>query len=137
MTVEKLKKKRNIRRIIEIGIAAIFLTCGIVFKIIKEEPSNYIVVAIISIFAFVMTLIIFGLDLLFTRIYSIDIDGEMIIIYNNLLIWKLIVNGEERDSTFMKSYMETKLKSGLKLTASSQFFASFHISLSDGRTVDL
>ena len=137
MTVEKLKKKRNIRRIIEIGIAAIFLTCGIVSKIIKEEPSNYIVVAIISIFAFVMTLIIFGLDLLFTRIYSIDIDGEMIIIYNNLLIWKLIVNGEERDSTFMKSYMETKLKSGLKLTASSQFFASFHISLSDGRTVDL
>ena len=137
MTVEKLKKKRNIRRIIEIGIAAIFLTCGIVSKIIKEEPSNYIVVAIISIFAFVMTLIIFGLDLLFTRIYSIDIDGEMIIIYNNLFIWKLIVNGEERDSTFMKSYMETKLKSGLKLTASSQFFASFHISLSDGRTVDL
>ena len=137
MTVEKLKKKRNIRRIIEAAIAIVFLTCGIVFKIIKEEPSNYIVVAIISIFAFVMTLIIFGLDLLFTRIYSIDIDGEMIIIYNNLLIWKLIVNGEESDSTFMKSYMETKLKSGLKLTASSQFFASFHISLSDGRTVDL
>lgn len=137
MTVEKLKKKRNIRRIIEAAIAIVFLTCGIVFKIIKEEPSNYIVVAIISIFAFVMTLIIFGLDLLFTRIYSIDIDGEMIIIYNNLLIWKLIVNGEERDSTFMKSYMEAKLKSGINLTASSQFFASFHISLSDGRTVDL
>ena len=137
MTVEKLKKKRNIRRSIEAAIAIVFLTCGIVFKIIKEEPSNYIVVAIISIFAFVMTLIIFGLDLLFTRIYSIDIDGEMIIIYNNLLIWKLIVNGEERDSTFMKSYMEAKLKSGINLTASSQFFASFHISLSDGRTVDL
>ena len=137
MTVEKLKKKRNIRRIIEAAIAIVFLTCGIVFKIIKEEPSNYIVVAIISIFAFVMTLIIFGLDLLFTRIYSIDIDGEMIIIYNNLLIWKLIVDGEESDSTFMKSYMETKLKSGLNLTASYQFFASFHISLSDGRTIDL
>lgn len=72
-------------------------------------------------------------ELIMSRVYHVKIDGEDIIIYNGFFFYKLLVNGEERDFTVGKCYLETTLSSGVKMTASLQAFYSFHLTFSDNR----
>lgn len=44
---------------------------------------------------------------------------------------KLLVNGEKKDAMFFKGYPEAKLKSGVTIIVSPQFFMSYHITFSD------
>ncbi len=151
MTIEIIKKKRMLRRIIEISIAIIFLALAIVFTIIRYNngtvidsgtpllpnevvyPNNYLGLIMASYAISGYMFLVFICDIIFTRIYNLEVDGEEVIIYANLLVWKLVVNGELVDSTFGKTFLEAKLKNGVKLTASRQIFLSFHLTFSDGR----
>ena len=151
MTIEIIKKKRMLRRIIEISIAIIFLALAIVFTIIRYSnrsviesgtpllpnevvyPNNYLGLIMASYMISGYTVLVFICDVIIARIYNLELDGEEVVIYANLLVWKLVVNGELVDSTFGKTFLEAKLKNGVKLTASRQIFLSFHLTFSDGR----
>lgn len=77
-------------------------------------------------------------DFIATRIYYREIDGEDIIVYNGMGWIKLLVNGEEKDAMFLKGYLETKLKTGVTMIVSPQFFLSYHLTFSDNRpAIDL
>lgn len=149
----KLKKQRNIRRVIE-GLASFLsLSLLIVFEILKEDSKvitehnvtdffkyptveytrDYSTGILIAGLIFAVSVSFLIADLLATRIYRTEIDGEDVIVYNGLGLIKLLVDGEEKDSMFMKEYLEAKLKSGVKLTVSRKFYMSYHIVFSDGR----
>ena len=151
MTIEIIKKKRMLRRIIEISIAIIFLALAIVFTIIRYNnrsiiesgtpllpnevvyPNEYLGLIMASYMISGYTILVFICDVIIARIYNLEVDGEEVIIYANPLVWKLVVNGEIVDSTFCKTFLEAKLKSGIILTASRRIIMSFHLTFSDGR----
>ena len=151
MTIELIKKRRIVRRIIELSIVIAFLSLAIVLTIIRYNngtviesgtpllpnevvyPNNYLGLIMASYAISVYTLLVFICDVIFARIYNLEVDGEEVIIYANPLVWKLVVNGEIVDSTFCKTFLEAKLKSGIILTASRRIIMSFHLTFSDGR----
>lgn len=154
----KLKRKRTIRRIIEGAVTVLSLTVLIVFNVLKENSKVIEKIEVtpflsydsvhytndysvgILIFALIFALFVSALlaDFVATRIYYKEIDGENVIVYNGLGLIKLLVNGEEKDAMFFKGYLETKLKSGVTMIVSPQFFMSYHITFSDNRpAIDL
>lgn len=154
----KLKRKRTIRRIIEGTVTILSLIVLIAFNVLKENSkvvnkievtpffsydsvqytNDYSVGIIISALVFAVFISLLLADFLATRIYYREIDGEDIIVYNGLGLIKLLVNGEEKDAMFFKGYLETKLKSGVSMIVSPQFFMSYHITFSDNRpAIDL
>ncbi len=154
----KLKKRRTTRRIIEIAIVVVAFAFLIIFCILKEnskvvtsvdaEPflsydyveykEDYAAAILVSGLFFAVSLSFLIADLLAAKIYYTEIDGEDIIVYNGLGLARLFVNDEEKDSMFLKSYLETRLKSGVVLTIVPQFFMSYRITFSDDRpAIDL
>lgn len=154
----KLKKRRTTRRIIETAIVVVALAFLIIFCILKEnskvvtsvdaEPllsydyvdykEDYAAAILVSGLFFAVSLSFLIADLLAAKIYYTEIDGEDIIVYNGLGLARLFVNGEEKDSMFLKAYLETRLKSGVVLTIVPQFFMSYRITFSDDRqAIDL
>ncbi|MCQ2426367.1 MAG: hypothetical protein MJ070_09505 [Lachnospiraceae bacterium] len=154
----KLKKKRTIRRIFEGAITVLSLIALITFNVLKENSKiiekievtpflsydrvqyteDYSVA--IMIFGLIFALFVSALvaDFIATRIYYREIDGEDIIVYNGMGWIKLLVNGEKKDAMFFKGYLETKLKTGVTMLVSPQFFMSYHITFSDNRpAIDL
>ena len=149
----KLKRKRLIRRIVEGAIAFISLIILFSFIDLKENSkvvftvevtpflsydaikytNDYSVEIMDSAMAFAISISLLLGDFIATRIYYREIDGEDIIIYNGLGLIKLLVNGEEKDAMFFKGYLEAKLKSGVSMIVSPQFFMSYHITFSDNR----
>ncbi len=157
-TFHKLKRTRTIRRIIELAVAILSLIVLIAFNVLKENSKvvekievtpflsydnvqytkDYSVGILISALLFAFFASVLLADFLVTRIYYKEIDGEIVIVYNGLGLIKLLVNGEEKDAMFFKGYLETKLKSGVTMIVSPQFFMSYHITFSDNRpTIDL
>ncbi len=152
-----LKKKQLIRRIIEAIIALISIVSIIVFRILRENSKivetigappfayesvsythNYTWATLISVLFFAIAVSFLLADILFSRVYYRKVDEDDMIIYRGLGLFKLFINGIEKDSTFGKSYLEATLKNGVKITASYQFFCSFHITFSDNRpSIDL
>ena len=148
-----LKKKRNIRRIVETALAVLSLTALIVFSVLKEKGKVVSAVGVTPFFSYdtveytddydvglMVSSLIFAFsfsaliaDFACARIRYIKIDGEDVIIYNAIGSHRLLVNGEERDCTLGKAYLETKVKSGVSVVAAPQFFQSFHVTFSDGR----
>lgn len=154
----RLKKARTLRRIIEGAVTVLSLTALIIFNILKEKSKvvtkievtqffsydsvqyahNYSIGIIISALIFSVFVSLLLADFLCTRVYHAEIDGEDIIVYNAIGPVKMLVSGEEKDAMLFKGYMETKLKSGVTMTVSPQFFMSYHISFSDDRpAIDL
>lgn len=157
-TLLKLKKQRMTRRIAEGAVAGISLAFLIIFCVLRENSKVITSVAVTPflsydhieytkgyIAAILISGLIFGVslsfligDLLACKIHHTEIDGDDIIVYNGPGLTKLLVNGEEKDSMLLKSYMETKLTGGVTLTVTSRFFMSYHIIFSDGRpAIDL
>lgn len=147
-----IKKERAVRRIIVAIICVTSLLFIVVFYSLKMNSrvvetigtpplsyesvrytNNYTWPIIISSVIFAVAISFLIADLIFSRVYHVIIDNEDVVIYNNLLFYKLLVDGEEKDSTFGKSYLETVMKNGIRITASYQFFCSFHITFSDNR----
>lgn len=124
----KMRKKMMTRKVlvwVTYTLAAIAL--------ITFNMFDYEVPIIISAVVAVITLC-WGLsELLNVRIYYAEIDGEDIIIDRGAFVVKLLVNGEEQDTMFGKSYMEAKLGSGVGIVVCAQAFLSYHITFSDGR----
>ncbi len=154
----RLKKRRSCRRIIEGTAAILSLTALIVLNVLKENSKVVTVIDVTPFLSyehieytndhsigFVISALIMAIaaslllaDFVCTRIYHTQIDGEDVIVYNGLGLIKLSVGGEEKDAMFFKGYLETKLKSGVTITVSPQFFMSYHITFSDDRpSIDL
>lgn len=151
-TFLKLKKKRTLRRITEGVVALISLGFLILFFVLRENSKVITKVDVTPIISYdyvtytknySAAILIFGLvlalslavlvsDLLAAKIYYTRIDDEDVILYNGLYP-KLLVNGEEKDSMFKKSCLETKLKSGVTLTITPRPFSSYRIAFSDNR----
>lgn len=149
----RLKKRRSLRRVIEGAVTVLSLTVLIVFSVLKEKgrivtkvdvtsffsydsieyANDYRIGLLISALIFALFAALLAADFICTRICYSKIDGEDVIVYNGLGLIKLLVGGEEKDAMFFKGYLETKLKSGVTLTVSPQFFLSYHITFSDGR----
>lgn len=124
----KMRKKMMTRKVlvwVTYTLAAIAL--------ITFNMFDYEVPIIISDVVAVITLCWGLLELLNVRIYYAEIDGEDIIIDRGAFLVKLLVNGEEQDTMFGKSYMEAKLGSGVGIVVCAQAFLSYHIMFSDGR----
>ena len=155
---QRIKKERAVRRIIEAVLTVSSLLLIIVFyslqmssKVVEtigvpplftyesvRYTNNYTWPIIISSVFFAVAVSFLLVDLIFSKVYYVEIDSEDVVIYNNLLFYKLLIGGEKKDSTFGKSYLEAVMKSGIKITASYQFFCSFHITFSDNRpAIDL
>jgi len=108
-----------------------------VYRYEEDYSAEITVSGFFALFSFVFLLS----DLFGARIYYKVIDKEDVIIYSGAIgRVKLLVNGEEVDymvpsrrSLFYKGFMETTLKSGLRITVSAQFHNSYHISFSDRR----
>lgn len=154
----KLQKKRTIRRIIEGTVTVLSLIALIAFNILKENSKVVTSIDVTPFYGYeiveytkdhsvgiLISALIFALfvsallaDFIATRIYYKEIDGEDIIVYNGMGWIKLLVSGEEKDAMFLKGYLETKLKSGVTMIVSPQFFMSYHITFSDNRpAIDL
>ena len=154
----QLKKKRTVRRIIEGAAALLSLAVLIVFYVLKENSRvvekievtpflsydrvqylrDYSLGILIAGLIFALFVSAFLADLIAARIYYREIDGEDLIICNGLGPVRLLVNGEEKDAMFFKGYLETKLKTGVTVTVSPQFFLSYHLTFSDSRpAIDL
>lgn len=154
----KLQKKRTIRRIIEGTVTVLSLIALIAFNILKENSKVVTSIDVTPFYGYeiveytkdhsvgiLISALIFALfvsallaDFIATRIYYKEIDGENIIVYNGMGWIKLLVSGEEKDAMFLKGYLETKLKSGVTMIVSPQFFMSYHITFSDNRpAIDL
>ena len=154
----ELKKKRTIRRIVEGVITVLSLIALITFNVLKENSKviekievtpflsydnvyytkDYSVAFLIFGLIFALSVAALVADFIATRIYYREIDGEDIIVYNGMGWIKLLVNGEEKDAMFLKGYLETKLKTGVTMIVSPQFFMSYHITFSDNRpAIDL
>ena len=149
----RLKIRRTLRRSIEGAVAALSLTALIIFHVLKEKgkvvttidvtpflsydrityTKDYAVGILISGLIFAFFAILLLADFVLTRIYYTQIDGQDVIVYNGLGLIKLLVDGVEKDAMFFKGYMETKLKSGVTMVVSPQFFMSYHITFSDNR----
>lgn len=148
-----LKKKRTKRRIIETILTVLSLVAVIVFTTLKQSTkhvtkivvsqylsydrfsysADYDIAIMITglIFAFCIAILIS--DLLVSRVYYKQIDGQDVIVYNGLGFVRLLVDGKEVDVMFMKGYAQTKLKSGVTIVVSPQFFMSYHLTFSDNR----
>lgn len=154
----KLKKKRTIRRIIEGAVTIVSLIVLIAFNVLKENSkivnkievtpffsydsvhytNDYSIGILISALIFTLFVSTLLADFIASRIYYKVIDGEDVIVYNGLGLVKLLVNGEEKDAMFFKGYLETKLKTGVTMIVSPQFFMSYHLTFSDNRlAIDL
>ena len=151
-TFLKLKKKRTSRRIAEGMVVLIALAVLILFFVLRENSKvitkvdetpiisydivtytkNYSAAILIFGLIFAISLSVLVSDLLTAKIYYVNIDGEDVIVCGGLLP-KLLVNGEEKDSMFRKSCLETKLKSGVALTITPRPFMSYRIAFSDNR----
>ncbi len=153
----KLKKNRALRRIIEGAVTVLSLTALIVMSVLKEKsrivttigtpPFSYDKVQYakdyaIPILVSAMIFAVFGslllADFLCARVYYSRIDGQDVIVYNGAGPVKLLIDGEEKDVMLFKGYLKAKLKSGVNLIVSPQFFMSYHITFSDNRpAIDL
>lgn len=154
----KLNKQRTIRRIIEGAFTVLSLAALIVFSVLKENSKTVTTIEVTPFFSYdnvtytkdySLPIIVFSVlfsvsvafllaDFLCTRIYYAQIDEENVIVYNGMGLVKLLVNGEEKDAMFFKGYLEAKLKSGVTIIVSPQFFMSYHITFSDNRpAIDL
>ena len=154
----ELKKKRTIRRIVEAVITVLSLIALITFNVLKENSKviekievtpflsydkvyytkDYSIAFLIFGLIFALSVAALVADFIATRIYYREIDGEDIIVYNGMGWIKLLVNGEKKDAMFLKGYLETKLKTGVTMIVSPQFFMSYHITFSDNRpAIDL
>lgn len=110
-------------------------------KTVYRYEKNYAAQIGASMFFAFFSFVFLLSDLFGARIYYRVIDKEDVIIYRGTIgSIKLLVNGEEVDymvpsrrSIFYKGYMETTLKSGLRITVSARFHNSYHISFSDHR----
>lgn len=157
-TYLKLKKQRTARRIAEAAVVLLSLALVITFFALRENSKvvtnvdaapflsydiveytkDYMAAILISGLVLAVSLAVFIGDLLAAKIYYAEIDGEDVIVYNGLGLRKLLVNGEEKDSMFLKSYMEAKLCSGVTLTITPKFLQSCRLTFSDNRpAVDL
>lgn len=153
----RLKRKQTARKIIEgivtlLSIAGIFLFASLrekskAVKVVETPLFSYETVSyeqdyvwpiIIFVLLLIISVSVLLTELIMSRVYHVEIDGEDVIIYNGFFFYKLLVNGEERDFTVGKCYLETTLSSGVKITASLQAFYSFHLTFSDNRpAIDL
>lgn len=151
-TFLKLKKKRTSRRIAEGMVVLISLAVLILFFVLRENSKvivrvdetpiisydyvtytkNYSAAILIFGIVLAVSLSVLVSDLLTAKIYYVKIDGEDVIVCGGLFP-KLSVNGEEKDSMFRKSCLETKLKSGVTLTITPRPFSSYRIDFSDNR----
>lgn len=154
----KLKKRRMTRRIIEIAIVILSLAFLIIFCVLKENSKavtsvdatpflsydrieytkDYVAAILVSGLFFAVSFSFLIADFMAAKIYYTEIDGEDIIVYNGLGLTRLLVNGKEKDSMFLKSYLETRLESGVALTIAPRRLMSYHITFSDNRqAIDL
>ena len=152
------EKKRTTRRLIEGTVTALSLTALIVFSILKEKSKVVTPIGITPFFSYdsvrytcdfslgiLIAAVIFAFsasllpaDFLCARIYHTKIDEEDVIVVQGMGPARLLVNGEEKDVMVFKGYLETKLKSGVTVNVSPQFFMSYHLTFSDGRpAIDL
>lgn len=103
-----------------------------------EYAKDYTLPIILSTLIFAPSVSLLLADLICARIYYSQIDGQDILVYNGLGFVRLLVDGEEKDAMVFKGFLETKLKSGVTMVVSPQFFLSYHITFSDNRpAIDL
>ena len=133
--MEKLKAIRRkivIRRIIELILFFVSITVIVILIIIQNASEifyKYIPLAItagLSLGALVN-------NLFCCKIYYVDIDGDFVVIFRELLFWKLMINETIVDKAIDRSYLEGNLSDGTRIVASYKFINSFHVTFSDNR----
>lgn len=151
----KLRQKMIHRRIIEALIGVVFLIIGIVCAVLLEKSKmvetigvgwlNYEkiyytkqylnVPKIIGFGGFVMSCGTIFIDFIKGGIDSVQTNSDRIIIYKGFVAHILYINEKEADRLFVgRSYLKGKLSDGVTVTASYQFFNSYHLTFSDNRS---
>lgn len=155
ITLEKdLKKKIIVRRVIEVVLLVCFLTMGIVCMNLREQSKvveiigegiftyesitytkNYLITpTIIGIFTSFMLIIAIICDFIYCGIKTTKSNNDEIMLYTGFLSRTLYINGKKTDVLYTgRTYLECVLPDGVRMTASYQFFNSFHLTFSDNR----
>ena len=154
MLKKELRSKTIKRRVIEI---VLFVSCMIIvilslvwreqgkvvetvwgMQLISYSRTYLVIPAACGVVISIMSLITFVIDVLYCGTKTAETQNDSILIYTGLLCRSLYINEEKADTLLGKSYLEGKLSDGVRLTASYQFFNSFHLTFSDNRTpIDL
>ena len=154
MLKKELRSKTIKRRVIEI---VLFVSCMIIvilslvwreqgkvvetvwgMQLISYSRTYLVIPAACGFFISIMSLITFVIDVLYCGTKTAETQNDSILIYTGLLCRSLYISEEKADTLLGKSYLEGKLSDGVRLTASYQFFNSFHLTFSDNRTpIDL
>lgn len=156
--LNKLRKKSQIRRVIEALIFVVLLVVTLIFTYLYQESrtvrligdfifqyeeveynSNYAICAAlfgISAFCAFMTFLV---DIIGCRVLVTESKGDQIIITINPFGYKLYINENLNDAFIWgRTFLEGTLSDGVKMVASAQFFQSFHLTFSDNRdSIDL
>ncbi len=155
VAIVKLKKKTVIRRVAYALCGAVFLVVGIVFSVLYAESrevenlggfivsyqtvtynNNYIPGIVIGWTLFAAIAVSLACDFLFCGVLEGQSGNISVAVYRGLFGVQLYLNGKLADSIIVPvlyTYLEG-CAGGVRVTASKEWFSSYHVTFSDGRT---
>ncbi len=153
---EELKKRAKKIRIIMGVIIAVFFIVFIVFSVLyngsrtveivdygfleREEVSYneaYNIGSIFCFFVFMLTSLYLIMDLIYSRLTTVEMNGNYVTYYKGLVHNKLYINGEYKDGfAGVGYYLEATLPDMTRVTVSIGR-NSAHMSFSNGRSLDI
>ena len=144
---KRIKKRRRIAGVLSI----IFLIIVVVFGVLYEESKvveeigfgsikyqsvtynyNFLWGILVGWLGFIPSIVFLIEDFLFSKLVTIEVQGDYITFYRGIIHRNLYVNGEYRDGLSLFSYyLETSLSDGTKVTVALGRWSA-HLTFSNG-----
>ena len=147
----KLRTKIRKQRIIEAVLSIVFLVLAIVFTVlylkskvveeigwgaIKYQSISYNNVflwgILIGFVGYIMSFVFLISDFLFSKLVTLEVDGDYITFYRGMIYNNLYINGDYKDGlSFFGYYLEASLSDGTKVNVALGKWSA-HLTFSNG-----